>query len=167
MAVLPPYVLDQLFASLDPLRSRLTEVWVQAQMAWAPESTKSGWFGSLRQASDTLTDASIEGRRGQMLAMGELTVQQWYAGPDSAADLIEFVAGEVGLSAYSIRRLWREVVIPTAVEIGEKVPKVGGAIIEWGPIIVAGAGALWLWWNFAPRRALAGWRGVRRRRLKR
>lgn len=160
----PSYVLDELFASLDPLRSRLGEVWPAAQLAVAPDSTKSAWLGSLTQASNMLTNASIDGELGQRLAIGDVTVTQWAATPENAADLVEYVSQQVGIASYSVQRLWREVVVPTVEDLANKVPKAGQFILDWVPLAVVGAIGLWVFSQLPRGRAVSGFSGVRRRR---
>lgn len=148
----PGYVLDALFASLSPLVTRWTEIRVAVQTTPAPDNVKSAWVGQLNQANVMLQNASIEGQLGQRLAMGDVTVEQWAATPEAAANLMEFIANETGTAGYSVPRLWREVVVPTAVEIGQKVPEIGQKVLDWGPIAIGAVAVGWLLLNFAPRR---------------
>lgn len=134
----PSYILDMLYGSLTPLRSRLAEIWVSAQSAWADQGVKGQWLGALTQASNMIEYASIDGEGGQKLAMGDLTVAQWSAKPENAADLIESVGREVGVSSYSVARLWREVVVPTVEQLGTGLAKIPKLATDWGPVVAVG-----------------------------
>lgn len=151
--VLPGYVLDELFASLVPLQSRVNDIMVAATTAAADDSAKAAWIGALNTATTLLQNASIDGQLGQKLAMGDVTVSQWAASPENAADLAEYVAKEIGISSYTVQRLWREVVIPTAKQVVQDTGDALKKAVDWGPWVLGGAAVLWLLWQFGPRRA--------------
>lgn len=136
----PGYILDELFASLAPLQARNTQLLAQVQTTYAPDNSKSAWFGALQQSNDQIIRASIEGELGQKLAMGDVTLAQWRNTVNSAADLQEYVAGQIGDTSISVRRIWNEIVVPTAQTVVKTIEKT----IDYGPAVALGVVALLL-----------------------
>lgn len=164
----PRTTLDALFASLQPVLGRWTEIWANVVSTGTADSTKAAWRSAMMQANSMLLNASIEGQLGQRLAMGDATVEQWKNEVNTAVNLMEFVQLETGSGGYSIQRVWNEIVVPTVVQTGTTAADIGKKATDWGPLALAAAlGLVAITWASSVKRGLfSGYTRIRRRRRR-